>query len=48
MRRPDYTIDDENQTIIILQRKSPLIHHHKWVEKLQKDYPGYTVVHDYK
>ena len=48
MKTPDYTVDNKSRTIFILQRKSPLIHHAKWVEKLMKDYPGYTVVHDYK
>lgn len=40
----EYTVDNENKLIILLVRKSPLIHHAKWVEKLRADYPEYTVV----
>ena len=45
---PDYTVDEETKSLRILVRKSPLIHHAKWIERLLKDYPGYTIVPCYK
>ena len=44
----EYTVDDTTKVVTILVRKSPLIHHSKWVERLMEEYPGYTVVHSYK
>ena len=40
----DVTINHEAKLIEIHRRKSPLIHHAKWVERLQEQYPDYTVV----
>lgn len=39
-----YTVDDKNKTIQIVRRLSPLLHHAKLVERLQEDYPGYTIL----
>ena len=40
----DVTINHEAKLIVVHRYKSPLIHHAKWVQRLQEEYPGYTVV----
>ena len=40
----DVTINHEAKLIVLHRRKSPLMHHAKWVELLQAEFPGYTVV----
>ena len=40
----DVTINHEAKLIEVHRYKSPLIHHAKWVQRLQEEYPGYTVV----
>ena len=39
-----YTVNPETKEIQLLVRKSPLIHHAKWVERLQADYPDYKIL----
>ena len=40
----DVTINHEAKLIEIHRYKSPLMHHAKWVERLQAMFPDYTVV----
>ena len=40
----DVVINHEAKLIEIQRYKSPLMHHAKWVERLQAMFPGYTVV----
>ena len=40
----DVTINHEAKLIEIQRYKSPLMHHAKWVERLQSMFPDYTVV----
>lgn len=40
----DVTINHEAKLIEVHRYKSPLIHHAKWIQRLQEEYPGYTVV----
>ena len=40
----DVRINHEAKLIEIQRYKSPLMHHAKWVERLQAMFPDYTVV----
>ena len=40
----DVVINHEAKLIEIQRYKSPLMHHAKWVERLQEEFPDYTVV----
>ena len=40
----DVVINHEAKLIEIQRYKSPLMHHAKWVERLQAMFPDYTVV----
>ena len=44
MKNKDVSINHEAKLIEIHRYKSPLIHHAKWVERLQAEYPDYIVV----
>ena len=40
----EVTINHEAKLIELHVRKAPLMHHAKWVERLQAMFPDYTVV----
>ena len=47
MKETTHTVNQETKTVTIHRRLSPLIHHAKFMSRLEDKYAGYTFVLEY-